>query len=163
MANNYKTFTNWRDAAQEVATLIPFTRKYFCHDIDEMNLAVDNEQKTVLRLMDEIKEDFPSVMNPSYPATKCLSVSAREVGFRASGFFSFGWRTETDAEGKIIYKFRITFFGRNTNVLNESKLTGHGWRQVAITRQKRDVQKSAKRKIAKDVEEKKEVLDKVEK
>lgn len=161
--NNYKTFTKWGDAAREVATLIPFTKKYFCHNTEDMNLAVDNVQKTVMRLMDEIKEDFPSILNPSYPATKSLSVSAREVGFRASGFFSFGWRTETDAEGKIIYKFRITFFGRNNNVLNEKKLADHGWKQVAITRPKRDVQKSAKRKIAKDVEEKEEVLDKVEK
>lgn len=136
--HNFKSFENFKEGIAEIRKIIPVIDYYIGEE--------DSPAGIITELTKKILSNFPSVKNPEYPNTLAISVNANEVGFKTSGFYSFGWRTEVDnVTGKFKFNFRVTLWGKNS-VLNENLFKTEGWSQVPETRRQEAVKKSVKQK-----------------
>ena len=136
--HNFKSFESFKEGITEIRKIIPVINYYIGEE--------DSPAGVIKELTEKLLSNFPSVQNPEYPNTLAISVNANEVGFKTSGFYSFGWRVEVDkATGKLKFNFRVTLWGKNS-VLNENLFKTEGWTQVAETRKQEAVKKSAKQK-----------------
>jgi len=122
-----KEFKNFEDGIKELKKNVPVLTEYLGDESSS-----DSEVDVINNLLNKIKEDIPTISNPKYPSTYAISVHAREVGFKAKDYVSFGWRVLIDETTNIVtYSFRVTVakhFSKKSKI--ESVLTEIGWRAI---------------------------------
>ena len=120
ITNLTKAFDSFEEGYKEVLKFVPEVKEY-CGENSDQNSVITN-------ILNVIKDNIPSIDNPSYPNTMSLSIDSHEVGLRTDGGLAFGWRTIFDREsGKHIYKFRITFLilpMYRKNIMNDMQEAG---------------------------------------
>jgi len=138
--NNFKQFTTFEDGITELCKLVPDVTKYTKY--------TKTEQEVSSKLMECIKDNYPTVYSPEYPATYSLSISAREVGFKTRSFFAFGWKILiSPKDNTVTYGFRISFsdFKNIFNNKTEELLATNGWASIPTI--KRDIKKPVATKV----------------
>ena len=119
MSNYIKEFATFEEGIIELRKMIPFVSGI----LGESNV----EKDVVYSMMDEIKRHYPSIQNPEFPTVPAFSISAYEVGFKTSGFCSFGWKINRNKKGKVHYSFRISLRDGRNRLANFKKLEENGW------------------------------------
>lgn len=119
MSNYIKEFDTFEDGIIELRKMIPFVSGI----LGESNV----EKDVVYSMMDEVKRHYPSIQNPEFPTVPAFSISAYEVGFKTSGFCSFGWKINRNKKGKVHYSFRISLRDGRNHLANFKKLEENGW------------------------------------
>ena len=119
MSNYIKDFDTFEDGIIELRKMIPFVSGI----LGESNV----EKDVVYSMMDEVKRHYPSIQNPEFPTVPAFSISAYEVGFKTSGFCSFGWKINRNKKGKVHYSFRISLRDGRNHLDNFKKLEENGW------------------------------------
>ena len=138
MSNYIKEFATFEEGIIELRKMIPFVSGI----LGESNV----EKDVVYSMMDEVKRHYPSIQNPEFPTVPAFSISAYEVGFKTSGFCSFGWKINRNKKGKVHYSFRISLRDGRNHLANFKKLEENGWsimkfhaKEVAPKKEKLDV------------------------
>ena len=119
MSNYIKEFATFEEGIIELRKMIPFVSGI----LGESNV----EKDVVYSMMDEVKRHYPSIQNPEFPTVPAFSISAYEVGFKTSGFCSFGWKINRNKKGKVHYSFRISLRDGRNHLANFKKLEENGW------------------------------------
>ena len=119
MSNYIKEFATFEEGIIELRKMIPFVSGI----LGESNV----EKDVVYSMMDEVKRHYPSIQNPEFPTVPAFSISAYEVGFKTSGFCSFGWKINRNKKGKVHYSFRISLLDGRNHLANFKKLEENGW------------------------------------
>ena len=102
--NMVKTFETFEEGIKNLCDLVPEVKEYVGDSTDY--------NQVVINMMEKIKSNIPSVLNPEHPASFAFSIQANEVGFKTRTYSSFGWRTIVK-NGVVSYSFRYTVTTRN--------------------------------------------------
>lgn len=100
--NNFKTFSTFEEGITELCKLVPSIKSY--------TKDAKTEEEVVSNLLEIIKNNFPSIYDPEYPATYAINISDSQVGFKTKAFYGFGWKIQADPQNnKVSYSFRVSF------------------------------------------------------
>lgn len=152
MINYVKEFASFEDGINELRKLLPFV-------VGITGKGV-TDKEVVDCMIAEIQRHFPSINNQEYPSVPAFSISSHEVGFKTSGFYSFGWKVIDNRGSNIVYSFRVSTDEMHNRISNFANFVENNWREI-VSRGKnsRNNDKKQNSKSKRSVQHEKEDTD----